>query len=356
MKKAIIIGGLLLVGLAFILPMFKAEKLDVPAKFAFEGNLQFQENKDLELAIDVLDKNISKLTVLLNGKEIKSWSEFQDEMSFKLQGNEGGIGAKQLELRSEYEDGTRHTDSRMVRVVSDITPEELTVQVVNTYPHNPTHFTQGLEFYEGVLYEGTGQYGESQVAEIDLATGKENPNRLVKLDGTHFGEGITILDGKLYQLTWQNGKCLTYDLGEMIVPSTDFGYQGEGWGICNNGEQLIMSNGSERIVFRNPETFLIERTIEVYNNFGPIVALNELEWIDGKIYANAWMSDNIYVIDPATGKVLQTIDASALRAEGQGPDKEVLNGIAYNKDTQKLYLTGKNWVKLFEVKLVEPEV
>lgn len=351
MKRKLIIAGIILVGGALlIMPFFKKQRPEgLPAKFAFVGNLQFEENKDVELALDVIDTDISKLTVLLNGKEIKSWNSFEKEMSFELKGNTDGVGAKQLELRSEYDDGTRFTDSRMVRIVSDIIPEKLKVKIVNEYPHNPSHFTQGLEFYKGQLFEGTGQYGESQISEVDIATGKENPDKLIKLDGTHFGEGITFLNDVLYQVTWRKGKCLTYTVDEHITPSKDFTYTGEGWGLTNDEKQIIMSNGTERLVFRNPETFLIERTIEVYNQYGPIASLNELEYIDGKIYANVWMSDIIYVIDPASGKVLQEIDAKSLRVNGEGPDKEVLNGIAYNNETGKTYLTGKNWVKLFEV-------
>ena len=154
-------------------------------------------------------------------------------------------------------------------------------------------------------------------------------------------------------MTWKNQKCYTYDIGQNLQLKGEFNYIGEGWGLCNDGQYLIMSDGSERITFRNPETFEISHTLEVYNNQGPINYLNELEFIDGKIYANVWTSNVVVVIDPTSGKVLQEIDATNLVKEGQGYG-EVLNGIAHNAQTGKTYMTGKNWSKLFEVEFTAP--
>jgi glutamine cyclotransferase len=167
------------------------------------------------------------------------------------------------------------------------------------------------------------------------------------LDATYFGEGITIFGNAIYQLTWQEQKCFIYNK-ESLQLEREVSYVGEGWGLCNDGKLLIMSNGTERLTFRNPKTFAVERTIEVYTHQGPVTNLNELEYADGLIYANVWMTNKVAVIDPMSGKVLAEIDATDLVLEGK-QSGDVLNGIAYNPTTKKWYMTGKNWPKLFEV-------
>ena len=332
------------------------EKTEVAA-FAFDANLQLAVDEEVEVKIEVKDgEDIAKMDVFYDDTLLHTWKAPKENISFKLNGKIRGVGAKRLDLISTLKDGTTQTDNRMVRVVSDITPSNLVAEIVNTYPHNTGSFTQGLEFYNGKLFESTGLNGKSKVFEVNPTTGIENEEMSMALDATHFGEGITIMNDIIYQITWQNQKCITYDLSDKIVPKGEFSYKGEGWGMCNDGTSLIMSNGTERLVFRNPETFMVERTIEVYNNFGPIIALNELEFIDGLIYANVWMTEKIMVIDPATGKVLQEIDGADLRAKGQGPDQEVMNGIAYDATTGKTYVTGKNWAALFEVNFIKKEL
>ena len=359
MKK--LIYAILIIGASITLFWFASDREEISdtvelATFSFDENLQIAADEEVSVAIEVLSEDISKVDVFYDDTLLQSWSAPKENLSFKLNGNLRGVGAKRLDLISTHKDGTSYTDNRMVRVVSDIIPIKLEAEIVKPYPHNTESFTQGLEFYKGKLYESTGLHGKSKVFEVDPLTGKENEEVSMALDATHFGEGITILNDVIYQITWQNQKCITYDLNDKIVPRGEFSYKGEGWGLCNDGKSIIMSNGTERLAFRNPETFLVERTIEVYNNFGPIIALNELEFIDGMIYANVWMQEKIMVIDPATGKVLQEIDAAELRAKGQGPDQEVMNGIAYNPETQKTYVTGKNWAALFEVNFVNKAI
>ena len=181
----------------------------------------------------------------------------------------------------------------------------------------------------------------------DLGNEKNKIGKVVSV-----GEGITILGDKLYQLTWQEQKCFVYNKSTLQIEK-DMPYIGEGWGLCNDGTSLIMSNGSERITFRNPETFEIERTIEVYTNQGAVTNLNELEYIDGLIYANVWMTNKVAIIDPLNGKVLAELDATTLVNAGKG-NGDVLNGIAQDPKSKKLYMTGKNWMKLFEVKIKKP--
>ena len=359
MKKIIYIVVIVaaVLGLFYMASMGKDDPIvaeKIPAEFAFESNLQLAVDETVDVEVNLNSEDIQKTNVIFDDTVLVSWDNPTGSKSFKLDGSLRGLGAKKLDLVSVLKDGKKKTDSRMVRVVSDVVPTQMKAQIVKTYPHNNTSFTQGLEFYNGKLFEGTGQYGQSKVFEVELSSGKQSEERIFGLDATHFGEGITILNDVVYQLTWQNQKCLTYDLGDVITPKSEFAYNGEGWGLCNDGTSLIMSNGTERIQFRNPETFLVEKTIEVYNNNGPVIALNELEFINGFIYANVWMQNKVVVIDPESGKVLQEIDGSILKEKGQGADQEVMNGIAYNPETKKTYMTGKNWIALFEVEFVEP--
>lgn len=321
--------------------------------FLFDQNLKMIYGDKVELLMFVPSENAEKVDLLYDGEVLNTWNTPKDTLKFEFSSTVKGVGTRNLSLRTTYKDGKTKSDERYLRVLSEIIPEQLTVEIVNEYPHNTSSFTQGLEFYDGKLFESTGLLGKSIVTEVDVVTGKQNPDRMYGLDGTHFGEGISIIDNVIYQLTWQNQKCITYDLGENIVPKGEFFYNGEGWGLCNNGEQLIMSDGTERLNFRDPSNFSVIRTIEVYNDLGPITALNELEFIDGKIFANIWQSNKIVVIDPDTGKVLQEIDGSPAVMSGKGMTGEVLNGIAYNRETKKIYLTGKLWEKLLEVRFVK---
>lgn len=356
MKKWIIIGLIVLVGAAgLIFPLISDKGCDGDAAtFQFEGNLACSVDSEIEVQVDVNCDNIELLEVICNDEVIASWKNPSpsSNVSFKLDATKYGLGARTLNLKASLLDETTQTDRRMLRVVSDIKPEKYLATIVKEYPHNPNSFTQGLEFYQGRLFEGTGdpgRQGKTVIAEVDLETGKQI--RKYGLDATHFGEGITILNGELYQLTWQNGKCFVYDLEDFSLIKKEFAYRGEGWGLCNDGKSLIMSDGSERISFRDPNTFELQRVIEVYNDAGPIPRLNELEYFDGKIYANVWMTNLIVAIDPTTGKVLEEIDATDIANLGRG-NGEVLNGIARNESGQ-IYLTGKYWPSLFEVKFIK---
>ena len=189
--------------------------------------------------------------------------------------------------------------------------------------------------------------GATFVGEVELSTGKILRRRTKATP--IFGEGITVLNGELFQITWKNDSCFVYD-ERTLKPLRTHNYTGEGWGLTHDGKHLIMSDGTSRITFRNPRSFEIQRTIDVYNHQGPILQLNELEYIDGLLYANVWMSNIIAVIDPKNGRVVATIDATDLVKTGKGSG-EVLNGIAYNSKSNKTYLTGKYWPSIFEVQI-----
>jgi glutamine cyclotransferase len=222
--------------------------------------------------------------------------------------------------------------------------------VVAVYPHDPAAFTQGLAVEAGRLYEGTGQYGASSVRRVDLASGR--PEKLRALNPRYFGEGIAILGGLLYQLTWQNGVVVVYDVETFEVERT-MQYDGEGWGLTHDGQQLIMSDGSATIRFRDPQTFAVTREIEVRADGAPLAKLNELEYIDGEIWANIWYDDRIARISPRNGEVLGFIDLSALYPQNARSSEAVLNGIAYDAAAKRLFVTGKNWPQLYEIEVVE---
>jgi glutamine cyclotransferase len=222
-------------------------------------------------------------------------------------------------------------------------------KVVAVYPHDPAAFTQGLAIEAGQLYEGTGQYGASSVRRVDLTSGR--PEKQRALGPRYFGEGIAILDGLLYQLTWQNGVVVVYDLETFEVERT-VEYSGEGWGLTHDGDELIMSDGSATIRFRDPDTFAVTREIEVRHDGVPLTRLNELEYVEGEIWANIWYDDRIARISPADGKVLGFIDLATLYPQSARGSEAVLNGIAYDAASQRLFVTGKNWPQLYEIEVV----
>ena len=223
--------------------------------------------------------------------------------------------------------------------------------VVAAYPHDPAAFTQGLAIEKGQLYEGTGQYGASTVRRVDLTTGR--PEKQRALGPRYFGEGIAILGGLLYQLTWQNGAAVVYDLDTFEVERT-MQYDGEGWGLTHDGRQLIMSDGSSTLRFRDPQTFAVTREIEVRADGVPLPMLNELEYVEGEIWSNIWYDDRIARISPADGRVLGFIDLSTLYPRSARGSEAVLNGIAYDAAAKRLFVTGKNWPQLYEIEVTRP--
>lgn len=238
-----------------------------------------------------------------------------------------------------------------------------TYEVVNTYQHDPKAFTQGLIYYGGMLYESTGQYDESTIRKVDLRSGKVVQQ--VQLGDDFFGEGATVFRDKLYQLTWREGTAFVYTLPD-LKPEKEIRYSGEGWGLANDGTNLIMSDGTHVIRFVDPETFKTVRTVTVNREDGrPLMQINELEYVKGEIWANIWHSENpqtlgrpnhIARIDPASGKLLGWIDLSGISPEDQRRDSEnTLNGIAYDEAGDRIFVTGKNWSKLYEIKLKPKE-
>jgi glutamine cyclotransferase len=240
-------------------------------------------------------------------------------------------------------------------IVDSPTPPVITVltyKVVNTYPHDRGAFTQGLVFESGVLYEGTGLHGRSTLRRVELETGDVLQMR--ELPEQFFGEGVTIYGNEIIQLTWQSNVGFVYDK-ESFELIKEFNYPTEGWGITHDGERLIMSDGTSTIHFLDPETFEEIGLIEVRDNEGPVIRLNELEYIQGEIYANVWQTDRIARIAPQTGQVTGWIELKELLSpEDRSEPVDVLNGIAYDAANDRLFVTGKLWPRLFEIELVPP--
>jgi glutaminyl-peptide cyclotransferase len=235
------------------------------------------------------------------------------------------------------------------------TPEKAahyTFTVTKTYPHDMYAFTEGLSFKDdNTLWESTGLNGQSSLRMVDLATGKVQ--KKVDIAERYFGEGSVEFKGKLFMLTWKEQTCFVYDPATLTRTGT-FSYKGEGWALTHDDTHLIMSNGSEKINFVNSDTFKTERTITVTQDGLPMTQLNELEYIEGEIWANVWQTDVILRIDPTTGNVKGVIDLAGLLPDSdKSGNTDVLNGIAYNKNTKKIYVTGKNWPKIFEIEVIK---
>lgn len=282
--------------------------------------------------------DISDISYELNGNQIENNSVLKNvSLGDKV------ISAK-VRIGEEVE-----TITKSITVYNNIIPAYYTYEVVNTYPHDITSYTQGLEFHNGELYESTGQRKESKLRKVNFETGEVLKN--INLDDAYFGEGLTILNDKIYQLTWQNERGFVYDVNTFEKLSTfKYGTSKEGWGICNDGKTLYKSDGTEKIYRLNPENLTEQGHIEVYTEKGKIPSLNELEWIDGKIFANIYQRNGVVIINPDTGGVEGVIDFKPLRKLVKQHSKlDVLNGIAYHPERKTIFVTGKNWDKLFEV-------
>ena len=227
---------------------------------------------------------------------------------------------------------------------------EFTYQVVHVYPHDRTAFTQGLEYHDGFLYEGTGLKGRSTLRKVKLETGQVVQK--INLDPMYFGEGITVLDGRIYQLTYQTQAGFVYDRPTFRL-LRKFTYAGEGWGLTNDGKSIYMSDGTAQIRFWDPQSLEERRRITVHDGTKSIDMVNELEWVHGEIYANIWQTNRIARIAPNDGHVIAWIDLTGLlRPADMTEPVDVLNGIAYDAARDRLFVTGKLWPKLFEIKAV----
>jgi len=318
------------------------KKSDFKIKTNTKNNTVFN-NETLSLSIDNPKNHlIDSVSYSLNKEPI---SESVDLSNFKL-------GKHTIEATVYFNNNQQFATQKLIILNKEV-PKIFTYKIINEYPHDITSYTQGLEFYNDTLYESTGQYKESKLRKVDYITGKILKN--INLADEYFGEGLTILNNKMYQLTWKQGTGFVYDVNTFDkLNSFKYGNSKEGWGLCNDSNTIYKSDGTEKIWTLNPETLIEQDYIQVYTNKGKITEINEMEWIDGKIYANRYQKDGVAIINPKNGAVIGVVDFSPLKklvTQHEGLD--VLNGIAYNPKTKTIFVTGKRWDKLFEVEIIE---
>lgn len=300
----------------------------------------------IDMQIKLIDDstNPDSIVLYINDQRIALF----EGLSARVATDTLGVGTVSLRATA-WRNNERQSVSTNVRIKSNIKPKQLKYSIVRTYPHDPAAYTQGLFFYQGKLYESTGQNGASSLRRVELSTGKVLQS--VNLNTEHFGEGAAIHGNRIYQLTWTSGVCFAYNTENLSLEAT-YSYNTQGWGLTSDGNELIMSDGSNLLRFMNPEGFVERRRVEVYDDQGPVRNLNELEYINGLVYANVYTTDRVVIIDPQTGVVVAQIDLSSILPTNQRTGREdVLNGIAYDAERDMLIVTGKYWPKMFEIKL-----
>jgi len=293
-------------------------------------------------------KEIDSIAYFVNDKKVGST---KGDGKFKFELKDQKLGYQYLKATVYF--GSDSSDAtKRIELTSNVEPKLLKYKIVNTYPHDTKAFTEGLEFHEGVLFESTGQKADSYFRSVDYKTGKVI--KQVDLPKEYFGEGITFINGKIYQLTWQEKTGFIYDAKTLkLEKKFTYDKEIEGWGMTHDDKYIYRSDGTEKIWKMDPETQKMIDYINVYSGTSKIKVLNELEYIDGKIYANVWQKDAIAVVNPTSGAVEGILNMSGLRKFIKHPEAEVLNGIAYNPSTKTIFVTGKYWEKMFEITVSE---
>ena len=304
------------------------------------------------LTIGILNPNskeIDSVAYFINDLRVGSTKGAKD---FRFELIDQKLGYQYLKA-TVYFGGDSSDATKRIEVVSDVEPKALKYKIVNTFPHDKKAFTEGLEFYKDTLYESTGQEGASFVKKYDYKTGKVY--KQIDFDHQYFGEGITFINGKLFQLTYKNKKGFIYNANTLKLEKTyDYEKDIEGWGMTNDGKHIYQTDGTEKIWKVDPATQKMIDYINVYSGTSKIKAVNEIEWINGKIYANVWFKDAIAVVNPTSGAVEGILNLSDLRKTMNDiTTDDVLNGIAYSPKTKTIFVTGKNWSKMFEITISE---
>jgi len=320
--------------------------------FNFENSkfsTQYQPQDAVSLAIlNPNSKAVDSIIYYVNDKKVAS-KKGLEKLSFELKDQK--LGYQNLKAVVYFEGQNSQATAR-IELVSNVQPKLYKYKIVNTFPHDIGSFTEGLEFYKDTLYESTGQNGKSYFRKYDYKTGKIY--KQIDLDSKYFGEGITFLNGKMYQLTWQEKTGFIYDAKTLKLEKTfSFDKDIEGWGMTNDGKYIYQTDGTEKIWKMDPQTQKMIDYINVYAGSSKIKAVNELEFINGKFYVNVWQKDAIAVVNPESGAVEGILDMSGLRKFMNVTPEDVLNGIAYNPKTKTIFVTGKNWNKMFEINVSE---
>ncbi len=314
-------------------------------------NYVFGEKVSLKITTKVKNGEMENIKVYYKNELLKE----SKELDFTIDGVEiNTLGSSVISVEAVKTDGVSNTQSKTIHTLSNIVPEKLTYKTVNIYPHSKEYFTEGLEFHNGYIYEGTGENGTSGIYKVNLTSGKAVQS--VELNEKYFGEGITILNNKIYQLTYRAKKGFVYDFNSFaLIDSFQFtSTTNEGWGLTNDGKNLIMSDGSQFITWMDTINFSIVKRIEVGNNKAIYKNVNELEYINGTIYANVYTTEMIVQIDPETGRILSEINfPDMIKMYHNQKDRiDLMNGIAWDRKNNRLFVTGKLWPKLFEIELV----
>ena len=317
-----------------------------------EENTGFKLNDPVKVILALADKDKLPDSVLVSfdGKAVKTlksepW-EYTIPPVFTVT-----TGRKSLKVTAFKGGKQQNTITRFMIIYSDTAPIRYGYKVIHSYPHNRDAFTQGLVYDNGVFFEGTGQETGSSLREVEIETGKVR--RQHNLESSLFGEGIALYGNRIFQVTWENKVGFVYDKSTFRLINKIY-YATQGWGLTTIKDRIVMSDGTNVLYFFEPESFTVASRIEVYDNKEKVDSLNELEYINGEIWANIWMSDRIARIDPVSGKVLGYIDLKGiLPASDSAPDTDVLNGIAYDQSGNRIFVTGKKWPKLFEIRITE---
>ena len=313
-----------------------------------EENTGFKLNEAVKviLSLEAKGRVPDSVVIYFNGKFVTSLKSEPWEYLVPSDMT-GTTGRKSLKVTAYKEGRSHNTITRFMIIYSDIVPKKSRYKVVKTYPHNPDAFTQGLIYDNGILFESTGQETSSTLREVELETGKVL--RQHNLDASLFGEGIALYKDLIYQVTYTNKVGFVYEKSTFNIVNKIY-YPTEGWGLTTLNDRIIMSDGTNILYSFEPEMFTVVSTIEVYDNEKKVDQLNELEYINGEIWANIWQTDMIARIDPASGKVKGYIDLKGLLPNSERKiDTDVLNGIAYDKDSNRIFVTGKKWPKLYEI-------
>ena len=343
---------LLTILLGITLANCEATKKGENSIFTFDNsNYKSQYLSEDALSLGVLNPNsktVDSIIYYVNDKKVGS-TKGLEPIKFELKDQK--LGYQYLKALV-YFGGENSTATARIELVSNVQPKLLKYKIINTYPHDTGSFTEGLEFHKDTLYESTGQEGTSFLRKYDYRTGKTF--KQIDLDAKYFGEGITFINNQLFQLTWKNKTGFIYNAKTLKLEKTfTFEKEIEGWGMTNDGTHIYQTDGTEKIWKMDPKTQKMIDNINVYSGSSKIKAINELEWINGKIYTNVWQKDAIAVVNPNNGAVEGILDMSGLRKFIKVTPEDVLNGIAYNPKTKTIFVTGKNWDKMFEITVSE---
>lgn len=300
----------------------------------------------IQLTSKIESPKVESIEIYLNNQLIETLHEASG--SIKVNSKNFATGKYTIRTVATNQQHKKGINYATISIVSDIEPVQGTFRLLGSLPHNTAYYTQGFEFHQGKLYEGTGNYGETYIHVYDPE--KQQLYQSIKIEDQYFGEGITILNKRLYQLTYKAQKGFVYDL-KTLEKINEFSFSSkEGWGLTNDGELLIMSNGTSVLTFINPDNFQVVKTLEASTPKGFVNKLNELEYVDGVIYANIWTSNTIAKIDAQTGRVLAFINMDNILGQLDNQYRvDVFNGIAYHPEQQIFYVTGKWWPKMFKV-------